>query len=399
MNIVLKVSLVVLMMVLFLTGFCLAAGAPKIMSYQGRATDASDDPVADGLHTVAFDVYNHPTVGTRLWGEVTTVTTTDGLFTHLLGSVTPIPESYFHTYDGLYLQVTFEGQVQLPRTQFTSAGYAFHVQSIHNAEGGNIRGYLAIFDAFADGEIAGIYGDANGEPILWMDGAERSMQFTTGVSGSASVVLPSDAIEASEIKDEPGVASTRGAYPGYVPLSNTIDDICTRSIVAPTEGHVLVIGTALLGIGHTNGTTSSVNFGVSDNISSFALGCSLQVSIDASAPSGTYKFPVVSHALFAASAGSQTFYFLASEVGSTYGRLENVQLTECFFGTAYGTVVSPMSAITTDSNINPERERLESMAANQARLESELIRMKAQFEALKKEIKSRIPEPQSDDKR
>ncbi len=244
MNIVLKVSLVVLMMALFLSGLCFAAGAPKLMSYQGRATDASDNPVADGLHTVAFDMYNHPTVGTRLWGEVTTVTTTDGLFTHLLGSVTPIPESFFHTNDGLYLQVTIEGQVQLPRTQFTSAGYAFHVQSIHNAEGGNIRGYLAIFDAFADGEIAGIYGDANGEPILWLDGSERSIELTAGASGSSSVVLPQNAIEASEIMDEPGVANNLIQHSPALALSIGFKDPVTTSITIPSAGYIVLFAKA-----------------------------------------------------------------------------------------------------------------------------------------------------------
>jgi hypothetical protein len=46
------------------------AATPKLMSYQGRATDASGNPVTDGPHTVAFDMYNNATAGSRLWGEL-----------------------------------------------------------------------------------------------------------------------------------------------------------------------------------------------------------------------------------------------------------------------------------------------------------------------------------------
>ena len=63
---------------------------PQMMSYQGRLTDASGEPVPDGNYSVAFRLYTEPTGGSVFWNETQSVTTRDGLFSVLLGSVTPI---------------------------------------------------------------------------------------------------------------------------------------------------------------------------------------------------------------------------------------------------------------------------------------------------------------------
>ena len=63
---------------------------PQMMSYQGRLTDASGVPVSDGNYTVAFRLYTEQAGGNPFWTETQSVTTRDGLFSVLLGSVTPI---------------------------------------------------------------------------------------------------------------------------------------------------------------------------------------------------------------------------------------------------------------------------------------------------------------------
>jgi len=63
---------------------------PQMMSYQGRLTDAAGVPVANGDYRVEFRLYPEPTGGSPFWTETQTVTTRDGLFSILLGSVTPI---------------------------------------------------------------------------------------------------------------------------------------------------------------------------------------------------------------------------------------------------------------------------------------------------------------------
>jgi len=63
---------------------------PQMMSYQGRLTDASGVPVSDGNYRVEFRLYTEAAGGSPFWTETQSVTTRDGLFSVLLGSVTPI---------------------------------------------------------------------------------------------------------------------------------------------------------------------------------------------------------------------------------------------------------------------------------------------------------------------
>jgi hypothetical protein len=96
---------------------------PQMMSYQGRLTDASGVPVKDALYAIRFRLYAELTGGTPLWEEEQQVRTRDGLFSVLLGSVTPIgtvPEA-----EAAYLGMVVEGSVEMaPRLRIASAAYA-----------------------------------------------------------------------------------------------------------------------------------------------------------------------------------------------------------------------------------------------------------------------------------
>jgi len=63
---------------------------PQMMTYQGRLTDASGVPVPNGEYSVAFKLYTQLSGGNPFWSETQRVTTRDGLFSVLLGAVTPI---------------------------------------------------------------------------------------------------------------------------------------------------------------------------------------------------------------------------------------------------------------------------------------------------------------------
>ncbi|MEW5922845.1 MAG: hypothetical protein AB1746_02545 [Candidatus Zixiibacteriota bacterium] len=295
-----------------------AAEAPKIMSYQGRATDASGNPVTDGNHTVRFDLFSSATTGSSLWNEQTSVTTSGGLFTHLLGSVTPMIDHVFRGYEGLWLQVTFDGEIQTPRTQFTSVGYAYHVQSIHNADGGTIKNGLAIYDPYTDNEIAGMMADGAGSSQLWLrggdvdqsyynvnlDAADNSLEFIdkssgndtttyalrkikladgvlevdgTGIdmngelyingstdvyinansTGNGSVYLPDGAIGKREIVDEPGIALNTEPGQGVLLTYTAFTDIVTTSITIPASGYVVLFGKTYFGVVETSAPGSA----------------------------------------------------------------------------------------------------------------------------------------------
>jgi len=67
-----------------------ALAIPQVLSYQGRLTDAKGVPVPDGDYSITFKLYTVPNGGSPFWSETQNVTTRDGLFSVLLGSVTPI---------------------------------------------------------------------------------------------------------------------------------------------------------------------------------------------------------------------------------------------------------------------------------------------------------------------
>ena len=88
-----------------------AVTIPQMMSYQGRLTDASGEPVADGNYSVAFWLYTEPTGGSPFWTETQSVTTRDGLFSVLLGSATPIGS--VPNADAAYIGMAVEGSEEM----------------------------------------------------------------------------------------------------------------------------------------------------------------------------------------------------------------------------------------------------------------------------------------------
>lgn len=96
------------------------------IGYQGYATNSSGSPVADGLHTFVFSIFDDPTSPTPvLWTETQTLSTTSGRFSANLGETVPIPIDVFGTPDGdtlrtLWLQVDIDTEPILPRTLLTA---------------------------------------------------------------------------------------------------------------------------------------------------------------------------------------------------------------------------------------------------------------------------------------
>jgi len=97
---------------------------PRMLSYQGKLLDNFGNPVLDTTYSVLFSLYTVPSGGGAFWSETQTVRTRTGLFSVLLGSVTPIgalPEA-----GALYLGMKVGADPEMtPRVQVTSAAYAY----------------------------------------------------------------------------------------------------------------------------------------------------------------------------------------------------------------------------------------------------------------------------------
>lgn len=101
-----------------------AQGNPKI-SIQGTLKAANGTSVADGQYPVRFNLYTTPTGGTPVWFEDTIVDVIGSIYSHYLGSVTPLNPANFAST--LYLGVKVGSYELVPRSELAYAPYSFSV--------------------------------------------------------------------------------------------------------------------------------------------------------------------------------------------------------------------------------------------------------------------------------
>ncbi len=107
--------------------FCSAVWAdiPKQINFQGILEDSLGNPYPDGNYSITFRIYNAASGGNILWQEGQLIAISGGLFTHILGSAIPIPDSVFNnSLRWLGIQVAGNPEIT-PRTQLISAPYSF----------------------------------------------------------------------------------------------------------------------------------------------------------------------------------------------------------------------------------------------------------------------------------
>jgi hypothetical protein len=238
-------------------------------------------------------------------------------------------------------------------------------------------------------EVNGNWGGTENTRVI-VRGDSQVFEFATDVTGDNSMRIPADAVNATEMFNEPGVASAiNSGNVALTPVNSTIDTALSRTINCPTNGYVLVIATCEATINHASGTTSSVNIGVSDTAGSFPVNQDVEVRIDDSDSSGGYDFPVTVHGLFSVGAGARTFYLLGDLNNTNISAgLNDSQLTCVFIPTSYGSVTPTLLAPPDmDSDLNAptqfgmtrgeiEDEQARSIMANEMRIQSELESMR-----------------------
>ncbi len=289
--------------------------------------------------------------------------------------------------------------------------------SWNNPAGSNFRtydetGYYPTISLEADGSGEGgfftvrrnnsstgflVDGNNNGsqEPEVGIYGSSRSAVFDMNLSGDDSVDLPTDAVSASEMLDEPGVVSATSGVSTQILTTYTV--LSSQTITAPASGYVLVLASSQAQIGHNTGVNSQIDFGVSATDASLPANQDVLYLIPSTSATGTYCIPITSHGLFEVSAGAHTFYYIGRKFADTYNAFSlDKQFTAIFIPTSYGSVMPTISAAgldddavpqdngMTSSEISDVRER--SLDANNARIEAELAEMRAKIEALQAEL-------------
>jgi len=125
--------------------FCSFAYAevPKTLNFQGRLTDADQNPL-EGAYSATFSIYNTFTGGSPLWTETQSVSVADGIYSCILGEGTPLNLSFD---EACYLEVSVSGQVLSPRQKLSATPYALNSERLggylyneflHTDESGNV---------------------------------------------------------------------------------------------------------------------------------------------------------------------------------------------------------------------------------------------------------------------
>lgn len=294
-----------------------------------------------------------------------------------------------------------------PVIRMFSSGAGGRIEGFHNtgdhaweieedANGGG--GWLQINRAAG---TAGFRVDGNfgsNEPLVSILGATRSAVFNMTGAGNASVSLPGDAISATEILDEPGIASNQA---GSVGLTSTTTSILSRSITVPTSGYLVAIASSDIAITHVTGTTSFSTLGLSTTAGNFPGNQDFDYQIPSGAASGTYDTEVSPLSVIPVAAGTHTVHLNGRAIGAGSSTAWDLNLAIMFFPTAYGTVTEPQLAVGEATGADEQRfavpgrapsatdmdaERHEAEAFNQARLLKELQAMQVQMDALRHQI-------------
>ena len=134
-----------LFLILFMAVIAVSAFSSQTINYQGRLTNSSGDPVANGYYTLVFSIYRQGAPFVLWTSGSQSVYVSDGLFHYVLGSSNPIPESVFDGgFDAvleLGIKVGSDPEIY-PRTQLTASPLA--------AVAGRVAGSLESGEGFLE---------------------------------------------------------------------------------------------------------------------------------------------------------------------------------------------------------------------------------------------------------
>lgn len=107
----------------------------QVITYQGRLlTPATGASKPDATYPMTFRLYSVSSGGSALWTETQNIPVARGLFTALLGSVTPFGANVFNGQN-LWLGVTVGTDPELtPRTRITAVAYALYANRAETAD-------------------------------------------------------------------------------------------------------------------------------------------------------------------------------------------------------------------------------------------------------------------------
>lgn len=354
------------------------AEVPPMISYQGRLTDASGDPVVDGLYILEFKIYGSEDGSDLLWSsDQQKVDIVGGLFRYDLGSNTPFPNSLFSSAGERYLSVVFGEEPESDtRIKFVANAYALQA---------TIAADLVCTSCVAGSELVD-------DAVTASKLAANAVSGYNVADGSLSVL---------DILDNVGVARS---YSSSCDLSDgDLTAIDSVTITVPAPGYVLTLANCMVEMRPNASTLKLGN-------ARFALDTYVHASMTSISAVVGYSNDVMSSVnyqwhnvcftkLFEAGApGDYQYYFLGDQ-GYDSGSVEVrwSVLTAIYIPSLYGdasTFVSDLSGyegldaepVSFEDNTAPEGRAVTGHVVDLRQLEANALRKRLEAEVAENEL-------------
>ncbi len=276
-----------------LSGFSMTVSAGQMISYQGRLTTAGGTVLPDANYEAVFWLYPDSTTAVPVWAETATITTTNGLFDHLLGSISPLPIDLTQTGEVLYLEIQINSESLFPRTRLTAVPYSLSAANLQARDSTN---------------SVTIVTDGNRGLMTFLDPATGDSVITlrSDLAGDSSVILPEGAISSIEISNEPG--ATWNLETSIISLSTgDMSDLVVISVKIPEEGYIVLYGKCYVMLSGTTGANGA-QIQIDDTQGGVAhFPYYQQVGLSGFVNTGLNYFPVMTTRVFYLPAGSYDF--------------------------------------------------------------------------------------------
>ncbi len=328
-----------LLLLVCLMAVTVHAAFPSLMNYQGRIDDVNGNPVADANYNVTFRLFNTSAGGSALWTETQPVSTVDGVFSVLLGSLDTIP-AFIWYQDSAFLEIQPQGSDPvLPRSLIAVVPYSWR------ARNSDLIGGLSAIDLEESSEIQAAISAHTAIPDAHHDKTIDASELIIGTLSEGR--LPQGQIDSSEIDqesigsnrlaNEPGIAHT---YTQSVLLSSTMAVIDSVVITLPMGGWLLIQANGNFFRDHViNSGSAAATVSLSASKMSHTDYYSARFSVVSAQPTGTYTENFYISQILQVGPGITKLYFIGDATFSgTVPRVERIHLNTVYLSTAYGNI-------------------------------------------------------------